>query len=86
VNYSLYPEFAGYPGSTRLRVETAHDMLVIFAGASALRSEALLRPDYWRVDAARSETRHGVLATDGILLQYANKSGVGADTEGKQAG
>jgi len=82
VNYSFYPAFVEYPGSTTLRLETARDMLVdicrvlahygpkrfyaLNTGVSTLRA---LKP--------AAET----LAREGILLRYTNILEVGVEAE-----
>jgi len=82
INYSFYPAFVEYPGSTTLRLETARDMLVdichvlsnygpkrfyaINTGVSTLRA---LKP------AAE------ILAAEGIALRYTNILEVGAEAE-----
>jgi creatinine amidohydrolase len=82
INYSFYPAFVEYPGSTTLRLETARDMLVdicrvlsnygpkrfyaINTGVSTLRA---LKP------AAE------ILAAEGIELRYTNILEVGAEAE-----
>jgi len=82
VNYSFYPAFVEYPGSTTLRLETARDMLVdicrglarygpkrfyaLNTGVSTLRA---LKP--------AAET----LAADGIVLGYTNILEVAAEAE-----
>ncbi|MGA2592970.1 MAG: creatininase family protein [Bryobacteraceae bacterium] len=82
INYSFYPAFVEYPGSTTLRLETARDMLVdicrvlsnygpkrfyaLNTGVSTLRA---LKP------------AAGILAAEGIELRYTNILEVGAEAE-----
>jgi creatinine amidohydrolase len=71
VNYSYYPAFAEYPGSTSLRLETARDLIV-----DVCRSLARFGPRRFYVlntgvSTVRAlEPAAGILAGEGILLRY----------------
>ncbi len=82
INYSFYPSFVEYPGSTTLRLETARDMIVdiirtiarhgprkfyvLNTGVSTLRSLAPARDS---------------LAASGITMVYTDILSVGKDAE-----
>ena len=82
VNYSFYPAFTEYPGSTSLRLETARDMIVdiirsiarhgprrfyvLNTGVSTLRSLAPARDS---------------LAASGIVMMYTDILNVGKEAE-----
>ena len=84
INYSFYPSFVEYPGSTTLRLETARDMLVdiirtiarhgprkfyvLNTGVSTLRSLAPARDS---------------LAASGITMVYTDILNVGKDAEAR---
>jgi creatinine amidohydrolase len=82
VNYSFYPAFAEYPGSTTLRLETARDMLV-----DICRSLARYGPRrFYALNTGVSTLRAlapaaELLAADGIVLRYTNILEVGAEAE-----
>jgi creatinine amidohydrolase len=82
VNYSFYPAFAEYPGSTTLRLETARDMLV-----DICRSLARYGPRrFYALNTGVSTLRAlapaaELLAGDGIVLRYTNILEVGAEAE-----
>ena len=82
VNYSYYPAFVEYPGSTTLRLETARDMLV-----DICRSLAHYGPKRFYALNTGVSTLHAlqpaaqVLAADGILLRYTNILEAGAEAE-----
>jgi creatinine amidohydrolase len=71
VNYSFYPAFVEYPGSTSLRLETARDLIV-----DICRSLARHGPRRFYVINTGVSTVHAlkpaaeVLANEGILLRY----------------
>jgi len=71
VNYSYYPAFAEYPGSTSLRLETARDVFV-----DVCRSLARFGPRrFYALNTGVSTVRAlepaaRALAADGILLRY----------------
>jgi creatinine amidohydrolase len=82
VNYSYYPAFVEYPGSTTLRLETARDMLV-----DICRSLARYGPKkFYALNTGVSTLRPlklaaEMLAGDGILLRYTNVLEVAAEAE-----
>jgi creatinine amidohydrolase len=82
VNYSFYPAFVEYPGSTTLRLETARDMLV-----DICRGLARYGPRrFYALNTGVSTVRALVpaaetLAAEGILLRYTNILEVGAEAE-----
>jgi creatinine amidohydrolase len=84
VNYSFYPAFAEYPGSTTLRLETARDMLV-----DICRSLAHYGPKrFYALNTGVSTLRalqpaSEILAGEGILLRYTNVLEVGAEAEAR---
>src|SRR5262245_47129956 len=71
INYSFYPAFLEYPGSTSLRVETARDMVV-----DVCRSLARYGPKrFYILNTGISTLRMlpaaaEILKADGILLRY----------------
>lgn len=71
INYSFYPAFAEYPGSTTLRLETARDMVV-----DICRSLARFGPKrFYALNTGVSTVRAlapaaAILAADGIILRY----------------
>lgn len=80
LNYSYYPAFVEYPGSTTLRLETARDMLVdicrVLARYGPRRFYALnTGVSTLRALAPAAE----MLAADGIVLRYTNILEVGAE-------
>ncbi|HXM41681.1 MAG TPA: creatininase family protein [Bryobacteraceae bacterium] len=82
VNYSFYPAFVEYPGSTTLRLETARDMLV-----DICRGLARYGPKrFYALNTGVSTLRAlapaaQILAEEGILLRYTNILEVGAEAE-----
>ncbi|HEY4230846.1 MAG TPA: creatininase family protein [Thermoanaerobaculia bacterium] len=71
VNYSFYPAFLEYPGSTSLRLETARDLFVdVCRGLSRFgpRRFYVLNTGVSTVRAL--EPAAAILASDGILLRY----------------
>ncbi|HTQ55631.1 MAG TPA: creatininase family protein [Bryobacteraceae bacterium] len=82
VNYSYYPAFAEYPGSTSLRLETARDMFV-----DICRSLAHYGPKRFYALNTGVSTLHAlepaakILASGGILLRYTNVLEAGAEAE-----
>ena len=82
VNYSYYPAFVEYPGSTTLRPETARDMLV-----DICRSLAHYGPKrFYALNTGVSTLRplkaaSEMLAGDGILLRYTDILAVSAEAE-----
>lgn len=75
VNYSFYPAFVEYPGSTSLRFETARDMIV-----DICRTLARSGPRRFYVINTGVSTRRplqaaaDVLKSDGILLRFTDLS------------
>ncbi|MGC9948112.1 MAG: creatininase family protein [Bryobacteraceae bacterium] len=82
VNYSFYPAFVEYPGSTSLRLETARDMLV-----DICRSLARFGPKrFYALNTGVSTLRAlrpaaQTLAAEGIVLRYTDILEVGAEAE-----
>jgi len=82
VNYSFYPAFVEYPGSTTLRLETARDMLV-----DICRGLARYGPHrFYALNTGVSTLRAlkpaaEMLAADGIVLRYTDILEVGAEAE-----
>lgn len=82
VNYSYYPAFVEYPGSTTLRLETARDMIV-----DICRSLSRYGPKrFYALNTGVSTLRAlkpaaEMLAGDGILLRYTDILAVGAEAE-----
>jgi len=82
INYSYYPAFVEYPGSTTLRRETARDMLV-----DICRSLARYGPKrFYGLNTGVSTLRAlkpaaEMLASGGILLRYTNVLEVGMEAE-----
>jgi creatinine amidohydrolase len=82
VNYSFYPAFVEYPGSTTLRLETARDMLV-----DICRGLARYGPKrFYALNTGVSTLRvlmpaAEMLAADGIVLRYTNILEVNAEAE-----
>lgn len=73
VNYSFYPSFVEYPGSTSLRLETARDMIVdICRGLSRFGPRRFYVLNTGVSTLRALEPAAAVLAADGILLQYTN--------------
>jgi creatinine amidohydrolase len=71
INYSFYPAFAEYPGSTSLRLETARDMVV-----DVCRSLARFGPKrFYIINTGVSTVRAlrpavDILAADGIVMRF----------------
>ena len=82
VNYSFYPAFTEYPGSTSLRLETARDMIV-----DIIRSIARHGPRrFYVLNTGVSTVRALALARDslaasGIVMVYTDILKVGKDAE-----
>jgi len=82
VNYSFYPSFVEYPGSTTLRLETARDMFVdicrVLANYGPRRFYALNTG----VTTLRAlQPAAEILAADGIQFRYTNFIEAGAEAE-----
>ncbi len=82
VNYSFYPAFVEYPGSTSLRMETARDMIV-----DIIRSVARHGPRRFYVLNTGVSTLRALapardsLAASGIVMVYTDILKVGKDAE-----
>jgi len=71
VNYSYYPAFAEYPGSTSLRLETARDVFVDVSRSLARFGPRRFYALNTGVSTVRAlEPAARALAADGILLRY----------------
>ena len=71
VNYSYYPAFAEYPGSTSLRLETARDLMVDIVKSLARFGPRRFYALNTGVSTVRAlEPASRALAADGILLRY----------------
>ncbi len=71
VNYSFYPAFVEYPGSTTLRMETARDMIVDICRSLARhgpRRFYILNTGVSTVRALRPAVE--LLASDGIVMRF----------------
>jgi len=82
VNYSFYPAFVTYPGSTSLTTETARDMIVdICRGLAAFgpRKFYVLNTGVSTVGPLRQAA--AILAVDSITMRFTNLSIVLADVE-----
>ena len=81
-NYSFYPTFVEYPGSTTLRLETARDMLVDICRALAQYGPKRFYALNTGVSTLRAlKPAAELLAADGIVLRYTNILEVGAEAE-----
>ncbi len=84
VNYSFYPAFVEYPGSTTLRMETARDLIV-----DIVRSIARHGPRRFYVLNTGVSTLRALapardsLAASGIVMQYTDILNIGKDAEAK---
>lgn len=82
VNYSFYPAFGEYPGSTSLRLETSRDVLV-----DICRSLSHFGPKrFYALNTGVSTIRAlkpaaEILAKDGIMLRYTDILAAGAAVE-----
>src|ERR1019366_1555344 len=77
-NYSFYPTFVEYPGSTTLRLETARDMLVDICRALAQYGPKRFYALNTGVSTLRAlKPAAELLAADGIVLRYTNILEVG---------
>jgi creatinine amidohydrolase len=71
MNYSYYPAFLEYPGSTSLRLETARDLVVDICRSLARhgpRRFYIINTGVSTVDALKPAAE--ILANEGILLRY----------------
>jgi creatinine amidohydrolase len=82
VNYSFYPAFVEYPGSTTLRLETARDMLVDICRVLARYGPKRFYALNTGVSTLRAlQPASEVLAAEGIVLRYTDILEVGAEAE-----
>jgi creatinine amidohydrolase len=82
VNYSYYPAFVEYPGSTTLRLETARDMLVDICRSLSNYGPKRFYALNTGVSTLRAlEPAAKILLADGILLRYTNVLAVGEEAE-----
>jgi creatinine amidohydrolase len=82
VNYSFYPAFVDYPGSTTLRLETARDMLVDICRGLAHYGPKRFYALNTGVSTLRAlKPAAEILAADGIRLGYTDILEVGAEAE-----
>jgi creatinine amidohydrolase len=82
VNYSFYPAFGEYPGSTTLRLETARDVIVDICRSLARYGPKrfyALNTGVSTVRALRPAAER--LAAAGILMRYTNILEAGAEAE-----
>jgi len=82
VNYSFYPAFLAYPGSTSLNTETARDMIVQICRTLAAygpRKFYVLNTGISTVGPLRQAA--AILETDSITMRFTNLSIVMADVE-----
>ena len=90
VNYSYYPAFTEYPGSTTLRLETARDMFVDICRVLAAYGPHRYYALNTGVSTMRAlEAAKKILAGDGIEFRYTNILEAGAPAEkqvSRQAG
>jgi creatinine amidohydrolase len=71
VNYSYYPAFVEYPGSTSLRLETSRDMIVdVCRGLSRFGPRRFYALNTGVSTLRALEAAAQALAADGILLRY----------------
>jgi creatinine amidohydrolase len=82
VNYSFYPAFVEYPGSTTLRLETARDMLVDICRGLARYGPRRFYALNTGVSTLRAlKPAAEMLAAGGIVLRYTDILAVGAEAE-----
>ena len=82
VNYSYYPAFTEYPGSTTLRLETARDMFVDICRVLAAYGPHRYYALNTGVSTMRAlEAAKKILAGDGIEFRYTNILEAGAPAE-----
>lgn len=74
VNYSFYPAFVEYPGSTTLRLETARDMIVDICRSLARYGPKRFYVLNTGVSTIRALTPAAeILAADGILMHFTGR-------------
>ncbi|MES1257249.1 MAG: creatininase family protein [Acidobacteriota bacterium] len=82
VNYSYYPAFVEYPGSTTLRLETARDMFVDICRVLSKYGPRRFYALNTGVSTMRPlEAAAGILGLEGIHFTYTNILTAGAATE-----
>lgn len=82
VNYSFYPAFAEYPGSTTLTLETARDMIVEICRSLARHGPRRFYALNTGVSTLRAlAPAADLLAAGGILLRYTDILKAGAEAE-----
>jgi creatinine amidohydrolase len=82
VNYSFYPAFVEYPGSTTLRLETARDVLVDICRVLARYGPRRFYALNTGVSTLRAlKPAAEMLAAEGIVLRYTDILEVGAEAE-----
>ncbi len=82
VNYSFYPAFTEYPGSTSLRLETARDMIVDIVRSIARHGPRRFYVLNTGVSTLRSlAPARDSLAASGIVMVYTDILKVGKDAE-----
>jgi creatinine amidohydrolase len=82
VNYSYYPAFVEYPGSTTLRLETARDMIVDICRGLARFGPRRFYALNTGVSTLRAlQPAAEILAGEGILLRYTDILEVAAEAE-----
>jgi len=84
VNYSYYPAFVEYPGSTTLRLETARDMMVdICRGLSRYGPKRFYALNTGVSTLRALQPAAEILKGEGILLRYTNVLEVGEEAEAR---
>jgi len=82
LNYSFYPAFVEYPGSTTLRLETARDVVVDVARSLARHGPRRFYVLNTGISTLRALAPAAeLLARDGILLRYADIGKLGEAVE-----
>jgi creatinine amidohydrolase len=80
INYSFYPAFVAYPGSTHLRLETARDMIVDIAASIARHGPRRIYILNTGVSTVRPLTAAAeILAKQGILMRFTDVLAVAGD-------
>jgi creatinine amidohydrolase len=82
INYSYYPAFLEYPGSTSLKLETARDMIVDICRSLASYGP----PKFYVLNTGIStvtplDAAAKILAADGLVLRYTDLKSLDAVTE-----
>jgi creatinine amidohydrolase len=80
INYSFYPAFVEYPGSTHLRLETARDMIVDICTSLAKHGPRRIYILNTGVSTLRPLTAAAdILAKQGVLMRFTNIIEVAGD-------